>query len=108
MAMKKQTSISDHATDAAWRNLVELAGDLAATRGSLKSRIATERRTDKKLDGRSLRRTGRTVQQNVRLRLETTAEIKNIAEAQGWLVGEVIEQAIEALKVQLQKQSDTA
>ena len=107
MATKNHTSLSDQATDAAWRNLIELAGDPAATRGSLESRIATERRTDKKLDGRSLRRTGRTVQQNVRLRLETTAEIKTIAEAQGWLVGEVIEQAIEALKAQLQKQSDT-
>ena len=47
-------------------------------------------------DGRSLRRTGRTLQFATRVSPEFDARLRNIAERQGMLLVEVLEQALDA------------
>ena len=86
-----------------WARLV------ADTRGaptrslSAESYVAASKRPQPKVDGRSLRKTGRTEQFNVRLKADTKLAIQRLADENDWLIGEVIEHAIAALTVQLHK-----
>lgn len=86
---------------AKWKHLVAVSGLDGTRAGSLDERIKTERRDEKKIDGRSLRRTGRVHQVNVRLKEETKEAIQRIAKSQDWLIGEVIERAVALLDAQL-------
>jgi hypothetical protein len=51
-----------------------------------------------RLDGRSLRATGRTVQLNLKVSAETKARMLALAETRGQLMAEVFEDAIAALE----------
>lgn len=85
----------------AWRNMVEAAGEPTTRIAGLKNRLAEERREPAKIDGRSLRKTGRTLQVNVRMKQGTKASIERIASSRNWLIGEVIEHAVAALEAQI-------
>lgn len=103
MSAKRPQPMSAAAIDAAWRNLTVAAADRSARSDTIKERLATERREEKKIDRRTLRKTGRTQQVNIRLRQATRDDIQRLSETHGWLIGEVIEHAIEALKAQMQR-----
>lgn len=51
------------------------------------------------------RRTGRNAQLNLRLKQEDIDEFAAIADAQGWVLGETFEHALDALKASLKKKS---
>ncbi|MHB0679196.1 hypothetical protein ACX4MV_11465 [Roseomonas mucosa] len=51
-----------------------------------------------RLDGRSLRATGRTTQLNLKVAAETKARLMALAEARGQMMAEVFEDAIAALE----------
>lgn len=87
--------------NAAWARLVaETSGTPTRTK-TLAEFLREEKRRPEKIDGRSLRKTGRTEQFNVRLKAGTKQDIQALADAQDWLIGEVIEHAIAALKEKL-------
>ena len=52
-------------------------------------------------DGRSLRRTGRTVQFATRISPQLDQDIRDIAESRQWLITEVLEKAVATLKKNL-------
>lgn len=52
----------------------------------------------RRLDGRSLRATGRTTQLNVKITEDTKAAVLRLAQERGLLVSEVIEQAVALLE----------
>ena len=52
-------------------------------------------------------RTGRNIQLNIKARAETIETFYAIADQQGWVLGEAFEQAIEALKRELDPQTMT-
>ena len=82
----------------AWSQLVEIAKSGENRTRSVDEHVKAERAELKKIDGRTLRKTGRTDQLNVRVAAETKAEIQALANAHDWLIGEVIEKAVAALK----------
>ena len=88
--------------DVAWARLVEMAKTGTPRTKSVDAQIQAEQAGAKKVDGRTLRKTGRTEQLNVRVAAETKAEIQALAGANDWLIGEVIERAVIALKAQLE------
>lgn len=63
--------------------------------------VAGGKRSQTKVDGRSLRKTGRTEQFNVRLKADTKRAIQQLADENDWLIGEVIEHAVAALTAKL-------
>lgn len=92
--------------EAGWRRLQQLGG--SDRRGpDVKDRLAAEKRAAKKIDRRTLRRTGRTEQFNVRLKQETKDAILRLAEANNWLNGEVVERAIALLEQHLAERDRT-
>lgn len=70
---------------------------------SVIEQLSGGKREGPKVDGRSLRKTGRTEQFNVRLRSETKQDIQALADSNGWLIAEVIEKALEALREKLSR-----
>ena len=93
----KNKTVSDE-INASWARLIDMAKAGTARPRSVDEHVKAERVEAKKVDGRTLRRTGRTEQLNVRVAADTKAEIQAIANAQEWLIGEVIEKAVAALK----------
>ena len=95
--MSKQRAQVGQETVAAWARLVEQAKEAPPRTMTVGEHLRDEKRQPQKVDGRSLRKTGRTEQFNVRLRAGTKQEVQRLAEAHGWLIGEVIEHAVVAL-----------
>lgn len=60
--------------------------------------VASPPAAPRRLDGRSLRATGRTVQLNVKITDATKEAVLRLAQARGLLVSEVIEQAVALLE----------
>ncbi len=60
--------------------------------------VAAPPAAPRRLDGRSLRATGRTVQLNVKITDATKEAVLRLAQARGLLVSEVIEQAVALLE----------
>lgn len=89
-----------------WQRLVATSGGDVPRGSSATERLASERREQKKVDGRTLRKTGRTHQVNVRLKQETKDAIQRVAAAKNWLIGEVIEHAVALLESQLSAPTD--
>lgn len=88
-------------TLAAWEQL-KAAAELSTSRSTnVAAQIQQEKREQKKIDGRTLRKTGRTEQLNVRVKSGTKKEIERIAGDNGWLIAETIEHAIAALQQSL-------
>ena len=82
--------------------LAMLGSKLRKTKGaSVADRLQLERQELAKLDGRSLRATGRTEQLNLRLTAETKDKIQAIATEKSMKLAEVIERAIAALEREL-------
>jgi hypothetical protein len=92
-------------THAAWARLVTETTGAPPRTLSVADHLSNGKRGDKKVDGRSLRKTGRTQQFNVRLKSDTKQEIQRLADANNWLIGEVIEHAIAALAEKFGRQS---
>lgn len=63
-----------------------------------RGRKKLERKRSSSGDGRSLRKSGRTAQMNIKVRPDFRAEIEAAARERGILMVELIEQAWEALK----------
>ena len=92
----KQSKPKDKTLEGWVRLLEDING--GGTRGmSAAKQISLEKKALKKIDGRSLRKTGRTQQFNARVKASTKREIQHIAKSQGWLIGEAIEHAVAAL-----------
>jgi hypothetical protein len=102
---KKPTDHNRQHISEAWGNLIaETEGGLPSRTRTVGEFIREEKRSRPKVDGRTLKTTGRREQLNVRLRAATKKEIQQLAEAHQWLIGEVIEQAIAALNEKLNSQ----
>ena len=86
--------------------MIEAAHVGASRSIDIGARLKAEHQLGQKIDGRSLRRTGRTHQVNVRLTESTKHAIQRIASARDLLIGEVIEQAVAALEAQLREMSE--
>ena len=86
----------------AWGRLIDIARSGEARTKSADQHIKIEREEARKVDGRTLQKTGRTEQLNVRVRAETKAEIQALANAHGWLIAEVIEKAVSSLKARME------
>lgn len=84
-----------------WQRLID-GGQNARERAlAVTDRLQVEQRELRKIDGRSLRKAGRTEQVNIRLKQETKLAIQRLATANGWLIGEVIERSIATLEASL-------
>lgn len=81
----------------AWNRIRQKSETHPRLATSTEAAIRAEER-EQKLDRRSLRRTGRTEQLNVRVKAETKQTIHAIAEQNGLKIAQVIERAIEALE----------
>ena len=99
--MSKRRSEIGQDTVAAWARLVEQAKEPPARTMTVGEHLRDEQRQPKKVDRRSLRKTGRTEQFNVRLKSATKQEIQRLADDNGWLIGEAIEHAVAALNEKL-------
>lgn len=88
-------------TIAAWERLVERNKERPTRTMTVAEHLRDEKQQPKKVDGRKLRRTGRTEQFNVKLKDATKQEIQRLADANDWLIGEVIEHAVVALNEKL-------
>jgi hypothetical protein len=100
----KRRSSNAEATEAAWARLVAKTGATPPRTPTVAGHLAGDS-PDKKIDGRSLRKTGRTEQFNVRVKAETRRTIQSLADANDWLIAEVIERAVAALEEKLAKQA---
>ena len=94
-------------TKQAWARLVGEVNDPAARRFNVGDQVGGSKLAPKKVDRRTLRKTGRTEQFNVRLKASTKLEIQRLAEARDWLIGEVIEHAVLALNEKLNRTGST-
>ena len=94
---REEKAVSDK-VNASWARLIEISKSGRSRARSVDEHIKIEHAVEKKIDGRTLRKTGRTEQLNVRVAAETKGEIVALANAHDWLIGEVIEKAIAALK----------
>jgi hypothetical protein len=92
-------------TDRRWQKLTAEAGRPSARAKPVTAQLANERKLQAKIDRRTLRKTGRTEQFNVRLRRSSIDDILAIADQYGWLNAVVIEKAIAALKAELAEAS---
>ena len=101
--MTKKRPELDDSTSRAWARLVAETGTASHRAPSVAEQLNYNKREDPKVDGRSLRKTGRTEQFNVRLRVETKQHIQDVAEANKWLIAEVIERALAALDEKLKR-----
>ena len=101
MNAKKPPATDADDIHAKWQRIIAASGGEVSREANLKDRLATEKREQKKIDGRALRKTGRTHQVNVRLKQQTKDAIQRIATANDWLIGEVIEHAVTMLESHL-------
>lgn len=104
MSIKKPPIVDPDDIQAKWQRIINASGGEVRQAPALKDRLAAEKRDEKKVDGRTLRRTGRTQQVNIRLKQQTKDSIQRIATAQDWLIGEVIEHAVTLLEAHLAAQ----
>jgi hypothetical protein len=70
-------------------------------RDTVAERSIKERDGTAKIDGRSLRKTGRSKQVMWRTTPAYQQDVMNIAAAHGWTVGQTLERAVDALKREL-------
>jgi hypothetical protein len=92
-------------TLAGWEQLKATTSSGATRLVSVKQQLRQERREQKKIDGRTLRKTGRTEQLNVRVRSGTKEDLQKLAQQNNWLIAETLEQAIAALREKLGQNS---
>jgi hypothetical protein len=75
----------------------------APTRDTHAAREIKENDGTAKIDGRSLRKTGRSKQVMWRTTPAYQQEVMKLAEAHGWTVGQTLERAVDALKREMKK-----
>lgn len=99
---KRRTDIGPDTAEA-WARVIETAAAPPSRTLGVGDHLLREKQHPKRVDGRSLRKTGRTEQFNVRVKAETKQEIQRLSDANDWLIGEVIEQAVSALSEKLKR-----
>ena len=100
MSHRRQSNMQT--TLASWEQLKAAVDNGSSRSTSVATQLRQEKHEQKKVDGRTLRRTGRTEQFNFRVKGGTKQEIESIARENGWLIAETLERAIEALCEKLQ------
>ena len=77
---------------------IDLSGHTTPARGNADEvRAQHERAGFNRVDGRALRRTGRTVTISHKVKPETAQDIQNLATLNGWGYAETIEKCVEAM-----------